>query len=59
MMGAVDSGHIQTLWTLLHLARSRRAQVSEDNLVAMVSPWHHNAQREIEPRKLGLRKFSK
>ena len=47
-MGAVDSGHIQTLWTLLHLARSKKNLVGEDKLVAMVSPWHHNARRDSD-----------
>ena len=47
-MGAVDSGHIQTLWTLLHIARSKKNLVGEDKLVAMVSPWHHNARRDSD-----------
>ena len=44
-MGAFSFGHIQTLWSVLHIAAQRANELRDDRSIVLVSPWHHNASR--------------
>jgi hypothetical protein len=44
-MGAFSFGHLQTLWSVLHIAAQRADELGDDRSIVLVSPWHHNASR--------------
>jgi len=44
-MGAFSFGHLQTLWSVLHIAAQRANELGDDRSIVLVSPWHHNASR--------------
>ena len=44
-MGAFSFGHLQTLWSVLHIAAQRANELGDDRRIVLVSPWHHNASR--------------